>query len=88
MITKENIASHEIIGLHSEIINSSNPQIIGLIGRVVDETKFMFTLDTDKGIKKIPKKSNQWRFSWSGDKVEIDGNLLAKRPQDRLGVKA
>ncbi|MEK6930342.1 MAG: ribonuclease P protein subunit, partial [Thermoproteota archaeon] len=30
MITAENIASHELIGLRTEIVESSNPQIIGL----------------------------------------------------------
>ncbi len=38
MITVDNITSHEFIGLHTEITKSSNPQIIGLNGRIVDET--------------------------------------------------
>ena len=88
MITQENILSHEIIGLESEIIESSNQQVIGLNGTVVDETKSMFTLDTNKGFKKIPKNQNKWRFSISKTTVDIDGNLLVKRPQDRLGVRA
>ena len=88
MITSENILSHEIIGLESEIIESSNQQVIGLNGTVVDETKSMFTLYTDKGFKKIPKKQNKWRFCISETTVDVDGNLLAKRPQDRLGARS
>ena len=39
MITQENIALHELIGLDTEILDSSNKQIVGLSGRIVDETK-------------------------------------------------
>ena len=39
MITAENITSHELIGLRTEIVESSNSQIIGLNGTITDETK-------------------------------------------------
>jgi len=87
MIRAENITSHEFIGLHTEVAKSLNPQIIGLNGTVVDETKSMFTLDTKKGFKKIAKNQNKWRFSLQDSSVDVDGKLLAKRPQDRLGVR-
>ena len=46
MITPENIAVHELIGLETEIVNSSNKEILGLKGIIVDETKFMFVIKT------------------------------------------
>ena len=46
MITADNITSHEFIGLNTEIVQSTNPQLIGLNGRIVDETKSMFTINT------------------------------------------
>ncbi len=55
MITVDNITSHEFIGLHTEITQSSNPQIIGLNGRIIDETKSMFRLNTKNGTKSIAK---------------------------------
>ena len=88
MITKENIASHELIGLQAQIVESSNKQIIGLAGKVVDETKFMFTLHTLKGNKKIPKETARWKFSFNNDHAEIEGAKLAKRPYERMGMKA
>ncbi|MGI0087241.1 MAG: ribonuclease P protein component 1 [Nitrosotalea sp.] len=88
MITKENIASHELIGLQAQIVESSNKQIIGLAGKVVDETKFMFTLNTLKGKKKFPKETARWKFSFNNDQTEIDGTKLVKRPYERMGVKA
>jgi len=87
MITIDNITSHEFIGLHTEIIQSSNPQIIGLNGRIVDETKSMFTINTKKGIKLIAKAENSWKFSIENKDIIIDGSKIAKRPFDRIGGK-
>ncbi len=87
MITTENILSHEIIGLETKIVESSNSQIIGLNGTVIYETKSMFTINTKEGFKKIPKNQNKWKFMLNDNFVEIDGKSLTKRPQDRLRIK-
>ena len=59
MITSENIKSHEIIGLHATIIESSNSQLKGLNGIIVYETKNTFMLETINGLKTIPKLFNK-----------------------------
>ena len=88
MITADNITSHEFIGLNTEITKSSNPQVVGLNGRIVDETKSMFTINTAKGVKSISKASNSWKFSIENKDVIIDGSKIAKRSFDRIGGKA
>ncbi len=88
MITVDNITSHEFIGLHTEIIQSSNPQIIGLNGSIIDETKSMFRINTKNGTKSIAKSKNSWKFSIEGKDMVIDGSKIAKRPFDRIGGKA
>jgi len=88
MITIDNIASHEFIGLHTEITQSSNPQIIGLNGTIVDETKSMFRINTKNGTKSIAKAQNSWKFSIENKDIVIDGSKIAKRPFDRIGEKA
>jgi len=87
MITANNITSHEFIGLQTEIINSSNPQIIGLNGRIVNETKSMFTINTKKGTKSIAKSKNSWKFSIENKDVIVEGSKIVKRPFDRIGGK-
>ncbi len=87
MITIDNITSHEFIGLHTEITQSSNPQIIGLNGRIVDETKSMFTINTKNGTKSIAKAHNSWKFSIENKYIVIDGSKITKRPFDRIGEK-
>jgi len=88
MITADNITSHEFIGLHTEIIQSTNSQVIGLNGMIMDETKSMFRINTENGIKSIAKSKNSWKFSIEDKDVIIDGSKIAKRPFDRIGGKA
>ena len=87
MITADNITSHEFIGLDTEIIQSTNPQIVGLNGRIINETKSMFTINTDKGVKSIVKSQNSWKFSIENQDVIVEGTKIAKRPFDRIGGK-
>jgi ribonuclease P protein subunit POP4 len=87
MITSYNLKSHEMIGLKTEITHSTNQQIMGLNGIIVDETKNMFVLKTQKGMKRLPKVGNTWRFSLKNEQKEIEGASLSKRSFDRLGGK-
>jgi ribonuclease P protein subunit POP4 len=88
MITTENITSHELIGLRTEIVESSNPQIIGLNGTIIDETKSMIIINTVKGTKMIAKSNNSWKFSVDNKEIVLNGSIIAKRPFDRIGGKA
>ena len=87
MITAENMLQHELIGLDTEIAQSSNAQTVGLKGKVVDETKFMFVLHTENGIKKFPKENTIWRFSLNNNKIILNGSMLTKRSHERIGMK-
>jgi len=88
MITADNIRSHEFIGLDTEIVQSTNPQVIGLNGRIINETKSMFTINTENGVKSIAKSTNDWKFSIQNKDIIVDGSKIAKRPFDRIGGKA
>jgi len=87
MITADNIVSHEFIGLHTEITKSTNPEIIGLNGRIINETKSMLTLNTENGTKSFAKSENSWKFSLGEKEVILDGSKIVKRPFDRIGGK-
>ena len=88
MITAENITSHELIGLRTEIVESSNAQIIGLNGTIIDETKSMITINTVNGTKMISKSNNSWKFLIDNKGIVLNGSKITKRSFDRIGVKA
>jgi len=88
MITTENITQHEFIGLKTQITDSTNSEIIGLNGTIINETKSMFGLRTERGIKLIPKSNNSWKFNVNNQQITINGAKIQKRSFDRLGGKA
>ena len=88
MITAETITRHEFIGLNTQIVGSSNQQVIGLNGTIINETKSMFTINTKRGIKNIAKSTSDWKFLISGQNTIVNGSKIAKRPFERIGAKA
>jgi ribonuclease P protein subunit POP4 len=53
-----NLIHHEIIGLETEVVDSSNFSQIGIKGKVIDETKNTLSIQLEKGITKIIAKSH------------------------------
>ncbi|TLX82060.1 MAG: ribonuclease P protein subunit [Thaumarchaeota archaeon] len=87
MITKENISFHELIGLNAAIVKSNDKQMVGFVGKIIDETKYMFTLRTGSCIKKIPKGTARWKFDFNGQTATVEGSELISRPYERIGMK-
>jgi ribonuclease P protein subunit POP4 len=87
MITLENLKFHEMIGMQAKIIKSTNPQINNIKGSIVNETKSTFILSTNKGLKKFPKQQNVWEFQLNGAKISLNGKMISKKPEDRIGMK-
>ena len=83
-ITPENLPKHELIGLHTEVIESSNEDYIGLSGEVINETKNTLNIEG----KTVEKKICRFLFKIpEGEKVELDGGLINKRPEERVKMK-
>jgi ribonuclease P protein subunit POP4 len=89
MITPQNLFQHELIGLNVEIIESPNKGLIGIKGKVVDETRNTIRVEVDDGQESvIPKNVAIFHFQTpKGYIVEIDGQILVSRPEDRIKKK-
>lgn len=76
-------ARHEFIGLTVEITKSLNKDLVGLAGKVLDETKNSFVIEKGKKRKHILK--NQIIELMIVEKNEkIDARHLMKRPEERI----
>jgi len=84
----ENILRHELIGLEVKIVRSASRSILGRSGLIVNESRNMITL-ARKGRKVlIPKNVATFRFKLAdGRLVDVDGNRLVGRPENRLKTK-
>lgn len=86
MITPQNIFRNEFTGLQVEVAESSHLGYTGIKGKVVDETKNTIKIEDEEGKEKvIPKKTTIFHFTLpDGGKVEIDGKVIAIRPENRI----
>ena len=91
-MTPESLVRHELAGLDVAVEASPNPDLVGVAGRVVDETTGTLLVATDDGVKQLPKASTTFRFSLdreSGDDpradedVLVEGERLLARPARR-----
>jgi len=85
MITQKNLIHHEFIGLNVNVCGEKNKSL-NLCGVVIDETKNTIKIETSNNDEKIiPKKGSIFTFELpNGEKVEINGNIISIRPEDRI----
>lgn len=89
MITPQNIFRHELVGLRVKVVDSTHEGLIGIEGKVVDETKNTILVEQkDKLVKIVPKGVATFHFNLPDGKIiEIDGKIIIARPEDRIKKK-
>ena len=85
MTVTPSIVQHEFIGLETKVVKSSNPDLVGITGKVVDETRNTFTILHDDKEKVVVKEIAVFDFALpDGTIVEMDGKVIMGRSEDRL----
>jgi len=82
-VTPKNIVWHELIGLKAKIIRASHPELVGLEGYVLDETRNTLVLAGER-VWVIPKDVVRLEFEVEGKRIQINGKELVGRPEMRL----
>jgi ribonuclease P protein subunit POP4 len=79
------IVQHEFIGLKTTVVKSSNPDVVGIAGRVVDETRNTLTILHNGKRRVVIKDTSIFDFVMpDGTVVEIEGKVIVGRPEDRI----
>ena len=78
------VVKYELIGSNLEVIDSKNKSLIGIKGKIIDETKNMLVLDNEK---KLIKSQSTFKIKFKNKIIKIKGKLLVGRPEDRLKKK-
>tara|TARA_Y100000310_G_C20217578_1_gene594235 strand:+ start:118 stop:381 length:264 start_codon:yes stop_codon:yes gene_type:complete len=81
-MTVKTVYPHELIGKVIEVVESTNKENLGLMGRVVDETKSTLKIEQQGEIKTLLKSNIVIKISKTG--LFIDGKTITKRPEDRV----
>ncbi|MFW9845191.1 MAG: ribonuclease P protein component 1 [Candidatus Thorarchaeota archaeon] len=84
-ITPASLTRHELIGLETHVVDSTDPSHICRHGSVVDESKEMIHISTDMGSIMVPKSGCVFEFQLpDGEVVRVDGQMLRGTPEDRI----
>ncbi|CAD5243588.1 Ribonuclease P protein component 1 (fragment) [Thermococcus camini] len=82
-MNQKNIIWGELIGLKAKIIRASHPELVGIEGYVLDETRNTLTIGGER-VWVIPKDVAELEFEVGGKKIRINGKELIGRPEMRL----
>ena len=72
----------EFIGLDVEVLSA--PCYEGIKGIVLDETMNTFIIGPAGTEKMIPKRDNEFAFTYEGNRFVIKGSEVLHRPEDRI----
>lgn len=78
------IERHELIGLTCKVIDAKNKGLIGLQGKIIDETKNTIKIQQKDKTKIILKNQVTLEFTINNKKIQIKGEKLVKRPEERI----
>lgn len=86
MITPRNVARHELVGLRGRVFNSSDPSLVGIEGRVVEETTHTLVFETEDDDKTVPKAYATFEFELPDAEatVRVEGSAVDARPAERV----
>ena len=74
----------EFIGLEVEVLESTCASFIGLIGKVVDETRNTIKVDVGGSEKVVPKDCCEFLFHEGTGSHRVSGKAIRFRPEDRI----
>ena len=80
------ILHHEIIGFKIEVVDALNTSLIGLCGRVINETKDTLTIKNSEE-KILIKNQITFKIKKENKVYKIKGSMLKKRPEERTKLR-
>jgi len=87
MIEIKDVLRHELIGLYVKVVKSKNKANLGIYGKIVDETKSSLVIMHNDKLKRVFKKNIIIELTLGKSKLQIDGKMFAKKPEERIKIK-
>ena len=81
----KDVLRQELIGCAIEVTGATNSSLIGIKGKIVDETKNTIIIkDKENRKKSLLKEQVTFIISIKDKRIEIDGKKIKKRPEKRI----
>lgn len=74
----------ELIGLEVEVVDAKNKSLIGIKGKIVDETKNTFVIETNGKEKNLLKDQVTLIIDFKKEKIRVEGKLFLGRSEERI----
>jgi len=78
------LSQYELIGLETKVVKSPQKELVGLKGKISDESLKTLTISTAKGEKVLNKAGITIEVSFPGKKLIVQGRDIIQRPHERL----
>lgn len=75
---------HELIGLMCQVTDAKNKDLIGLKGKIIDETKNTLKIRYKNKTKILLKNQITLAIKIKNKIIQIKGEKLNKRPEERI----
>ncbi len=83
-IDAHTLLHHELVGLDVEVVDADNPDLVGVAGRVVDETTHTLRVEGADRVRTVPKAAATLAFALpDGGRATVEGGRLVARPARR-----
>ncbi|NHN59773.1 MULTISPECIES: ribonuclease P protein component 1 [Halorussus] len=69
-LTPETLTRHELNGLHVRVVDAANPDLVGIEGRVVAETRGTLSVASADRVRQVPKQGSTFEFALTDEPAE------------------
>ena len=81
----KDVLKKELIGCALEVTDAQNKSLIGIYGKIIDETKNTIIIrDKNKNKKTLLKDQIRFIIEMNNKRIEIDGKKINKRTEKRI----
>jgi ribonuclease P protein subunit POP4 len=82
-LTPETLVKHELVGLQVRVVESTDPNRVGIDGRVVGETMRTLRIRADSGVVQVPKAGTTFEFALTDETAGTrEGAGAASEPSE------
>lgn len=83
----KHVLQEELIGLSLTVVAAKNRDLMGITGTIVDETKHTLVVRSGSIRKVLLKEQVTIIIDLKGQRIQIDGARLLKRPEKRIDTQ-
>ncbi len=84
MASRKDLVRHELIGLRVKVLEAKILTLIGLQGKILDETQNTLLIRCKNSIKKLIKNQVKITVKVNKKEININGKDLVGRPHERI----